>query len=144
VEWLESAESLGGQLGSEPPPSPVPSTSGWPDQEEEEPSVVQLSAVAQQQQQLPAARRQKTTSECTESSISQTMLETGPSPLEPSFQLPGSKKYHSVLEPYPVNNSYGSGSVNVNYEFGIRILPRCFVAIEKNVVKYGSGSYCSE
>ena len=36
-----------------------------------------------------ASRRVKTNSECTESSLSQNMLELGPAPLEPSFPLPG-------------------------------------------------------
>jgi len=95
VEWLESAETLGGPLGSDQPPSPVPSASGWPDQDflpEEQQQESHRPSLAEQQQ-----RRQKTTSECTESSISQTMLEIGPSPLEPSFQLPGGTSVLSGL-----------------------------------------------
>ena len=97
VEWLESAaESAGGLLtsdltgSSDPPPSPTPSDGGWAEDSVAEEASQQQGAAALQQQKLPAvSRRQKTTSECTESSISQTMLEIGPSPLEPSFQLPG-------------------------------------------------------
>jgi hypothetical protein len=93
VEWLESAGEQSGSLAadladSEPPPSPTPSDGGgWPDEivveETSQPAVIRSSQVH------VVTRRQKTTSECTESSISQTMLELGPSPIEPSFQLPG-------------------------------------------------------
>ena len=68
--------------------SPVPSES-WPDETIScelltFPERKQSSAVEEHRRS-----RVKTMSECTDSSLSQNMLELGPSPLEPAFPLPG-------------------------------------------------------
>lgn len=68
--------------------SPVPSES-WPD----ETISCELQSYPERKQVLNVEehrrRRVKTMSECTDSSLSQNMLELGPSPLEPGFPLPG-------------------------------------------------------
>ena len=119
-EWLGASDTLFPystetlRLAQE---SPVPSES-WNEENVEPPPFAprsseedKASGSKDRSEEKSRRRRVKTMSECTDSSLSQNMLEIGPSPLEPSFPFPG--KLTEKISNWLSSNSSSNGKGEV-------------------------------